>query len=412
MEPSRRLKDQLASADGEIERRIAERRAAGLDVINLTHVDPDLPPPATVVERLCKAATEPSPVRGAGGVPELRSAVARWYQSRFKTSVDPNREVLPVPSVEEGVFGLAQALLNPGDEALVPDPGRPVYRLALSTAGAKAVDLPLRPEQDYLPELKAIPHEQAEAVRVLFLDYPAVPTGAVAPAAFLHQVVQFATEHAMLVVNLANFSEFTYDGYRSISLLEIPGSRQVCVELHSPAETLHLAGWPVAVAVGSADALRLLRQWRQAVGALSFVAAQLMVAEALPAVPAEWFSQRNATYQSRRDRAVAVLDRLGMHVRRPKAVPAVWAATPPGYGSWEVVNELLQQAGVLVAPGSWFGGRGEGYIRLSLCADDRVFEEAMHRLEGASLPLRTMAPPAEEGDESPVEEPSLAQREE
>jgi len=412
VEPSRRLEEFLAASDGEVERKIAERRAAGIDVINLTHVDSDQPPPELAVERLCAVAAEANPVRGAGGAPELRSAVARWYQSRFKTSLDPNREVLPLPSVEDGILGLAQALLDPGDEALVPDPGRPAYRLAMSTVGARTIDLPLRPEQDFLPELKAIPPDVVERARVLWLDYPAVPTGATAPAAFLHQVVQFATEHSILVIHLADFSEFTYDGYRSISLLEIPGSRHVCVELHSPAQTLHLAGWPVAVAVGNAEVLRLLRQWRQSMGSMTFVPAQRALAEALPMIGSEWFSKRNAVYQARRDRAITVLDHLGMHVRRPKAVPALWAATPPGYGSREIVAEFLQQVGILLAPGHWFGGRGEGYIRLSLTADDRLFDEAMRRLERVSLPSRHMSSPAADSDDGPVAEPAIALGEE
>ncbi|HEV7214680.1 MAG TPA: aminotransferase class I/II-fold pyridoxal phosphate-dependent enzyme, partial [Chloroflexota bacterium] len=237
LRPARRLAALLTATDGDMERHIAERRAAGGDILNLSVVEPELPPPTEALEQLALTLKAASPVRGAGGVPEYRSAVARWYQSRFKTSLDPNREVLPLPCVEDGITGLAEVLLDPDDVVLIPDPARPIYNAALATVGARAVSLPLRPEQDFLPELKAVPLEATAQARMLWLDYPNQPTGAVAPASFFHQVLQFAQERALLVVHIADFSEYSYDGYRTISLLEIPGARQLCVELHSPAYT-------------------------------------------------------------------------------------------------------------------------------------------------------------------------------
>lgn len=409
--PSRRLAEFFARVgDGEVDRKLAERRAAGIEVINLAIVEPELPPPPIAIAQL-RAAAEPHIVRGAGGVPEFRSAVARWYHTRFKTSLDPNREVLPLPSVEDGIIGLAQALLNPGDIVLVPDPARPIYRLAASIVGAEVVSLPLRPEQDFLPELKAITEETAARAKLLWLDYPNVPTGAAAPAAFFHQVVQFGQEHGVLVVHAADFSEFVYDGYRSISLLEIPGSRRVCVELHSPARTFNLPGWPVATAVGNADVLRLLRQLRQQTQSLSFVPAQRALAATLLQTGSDWLAQRNAVYQGRRDHAIPLLERLGLHVRRPKAVPALWAGVPSGYTSMEIADLLLAQAGIWVAPGSAFGPRGEGYVRMSLTIEEGRFAEVLRRLGGVVIQPRD-APAEREEQESAEQEPSLPQREE
>ena len=412
--PSQRLAEFLARVgDGEVDRKLAERRAAGIEVLNLAVVEPELPPPPIAIAQL-RAAAEPDRIRGAGGVPEFRSAVARWYHSRFKTSLDPNREVLPLPSVEEGIFGLAQALLNPGDLVLVPDPARPVYRLAAALVGAEVVSLPLRPEQDFLPELKAIPEETAARAKLLWLDYPNVPTGAVAPAAFFHQVVQFAQEHGVLVVHAANFSEFTYDGYRSISLLEIPRSRLVAVELHSPSQTFDLPGWPVATAAGNAEALRLVRQLRQQTQSLTFVPAQRALADTLLQTGSDWLAQRNAVYQGRRDRAMPVLEGLGLHARRPKAVPSLWAGVPAGYTSMEVADLLLAQAGIWLTPGGAFGPRGEGYVRMSLTMEEGRFAEALRRLAGVRLPPRDVPAPAPdgEGQEPALGEPGLSSGEE
>lgn len=400
LRPARRLAALLAAGDSHMERPIAERRAAGGDIVNLSVVEPDLPPPPEALEQLASALKAGSPVRGAGGVPEYRSAVARWYQSRFKTSLDPNREVLPLPSVEDGIIGLAEVLLDPDDLVLIPDPARPIYQAALAIVGARAVSLPLRPEQDFLPELKAVPQEVTAQARMLWLDYPNQPTGAVAPASFFHQVLQFAQERELLVVHIAEFSEYSYDGYRTISLLEIPGARQVCVELHSPANTFSLPGWPGAFAAGNAEVLRLLRQYRQHLHQLTFVPAQRALAEMMMLSSNDWLAQRNAIYQARRDAATAVLEQLGFQVWRPKAVPALWAGVPAGYTSEEVAALLLGQVGVLVAPGTAFGPRGEGYVQLSLTVEDARFQDALVRLRRVEIPARGVTQP-EEGEEPP-----------
>jgi LL-diaminopimelate aminotransferase len=393
--PAQRLAALFAPAGGDIERLIAERRAAGGDVLNLALVEPELPPPAEALEQLALALKAVPAVRGAAGVPEYRSAVARWYQSRFKTSLDPNREVLPLPSIEDGIVGLAEVLLNPDDVVLVPDPSRPIYQAALVVSGARAVSLPLRPEQDFLPELKAVPLEVTAKARMLWLDYPNLPTGAVAPASFFHQVLQFAQERDLLVVHIADFSEYAYEGYRTISLLEIPGARQVCVELHSPATTYNLHGWPGAFAAGNAEALRLLRHYRQQLHHLTFVPAQRALAETMMRVGGDWLVQRNAVYQTRRDQATTVLEQLGLQLWRPKAVPAIWAGVPAGYTSAEVVELLLVQTGVLVAPGTAFGPRGEGYIQLSLTVEEARFQDALKRLRSATIPSRDVMPQGE-----------------
>jgi LL-diaminopimelate aminotransferase len=203
----------------------------------------------------------------------------------------------------------------------------------------------------------------------------------------------------LLVVHVADYSEFTYEQYRTISLLEIPGSRQVCVELHSPALTYNLPGWPGAFAAGNADALRLLRQYRQLQHYETFVPAQRALAETMMFTSSDWLSQRNAVYQTRRDQATLVLEKLGLQVRRPKAVPALWAGIPSGYTSAEIAELLLMQTGVLVTPGTVFGPRGEGYIQVSLTVDEGRFQEALHRLQQATVPTRDVTAHAEAEDQ-------------
>lgn len=403
--PARRLASLLSPTDGDVERKLAERRAAGGDVINLAVVEPELPPPPEALEQLSARRGDATMVRGAGGITEYRAAVVRWYQSRFKTSLDPNREVLPLPSVEDGITGLAQLLLEPDDLVLVPDPARPIYQAALATVGARSFPLPLRPEQDFLPEIKSIPPETAVAARMLWLDYPNQPTGAVAPAGFFHQVVQFAHEHHVLVVHVADFSEFTYEGYRTISLMEIPGARRVCVELHSPAQTFNLPAWPGAVAVGNADVLRLLRQLRQHLQQRTFVPVQRALSETMMLAGADWLGARNAVYQTRRDQAATVFEHAGLQVRRPRAVPALWLGVPAGYTSLEVADLLLTQANVWVAPGANFGPHGEGYIQVSLTIEETRFQEALNRLRAVVIPPKDVLPPAEADDPAgaPVE---------
>ena len=380
IQPSRRLSNFLIGFEHSLEQRAIELRSQGHDVINLSEVNPDLPPPAQAQEMLIRFITAPSPSRSSSSVFDLRATISRWYQHRFRASIDPANELMTIPTVEQGLCDLLLALINPGDTVLVPDPCRPLFRFALALADARAIQLPLRPEHDFLPDLKTIPDEDLECARLILLDYPNFPTGATAPASFLHQLIRFAHEHRLLIVRLADYSEYTFEGNRTMSLIEIPGARSVTVELHSLAMNLQLRSWPLAVAIGHVDAIRHLRRYRSFVMHSLYLPIQQAIGELLIHLSPEWYAQRNALYQQRRNQLGAALEGAGLRSWHARALPALWVATPPGTSSMEVAEQLLEQAHLLVAPGTVFGERGEGYLLFSVTIDNSRLEEVVHRL--------------------------------
>ncbi len=361
--------------------RLAAKRAAGVDVINLAMGDPDLPTPDPVIDRLCETARQPINQRYPEylGMTELRQAIARWFLARFKVSLDPEREVVPLIGSKEGLAHLSMALLDPGDVALVPDPAYTVYGIGSILAGATNYPVPLKAENGFLPDLASIPPEVARRAKMLWLNYPNNPTGAVAPAEFFHQAVQFAREYDVLLVHDMAYADVSYDGYRPISLLEIPDAREVGVEFHSFSKTYNMAGFRIGILVGHADVVQALGQLKTNIDTGIFRPIQYAAIEAL-ALPPEWIAQRNQIYQRRRDVLVAACRRLGMQVETPKAGLYLWPAIPPGKASKEYALWLLEEAGVFVTPGTNYGPHGEGYLRLSLTVPDARLEEAIARL--------------------------------
>ncbi len=396
-----RLASVLGSLPPTTEMYLARLRSSGVDVITMVAADPQYPPPAEAGQALATAAQDVEPIRGPHGSPEFRAAVARWYQSRFHTSIDPEQEVLPVSSVEEAEGDIAHLFLNPDDVSLVPDPCRPSLQTALAAASARIVPMPLRAERDFLPELSAIPAKALERARILWLDYPNLPTGAIAPAAFFHNAVHFARQHQLLLVHLSDHSEFTFDNVRAFSVLEVYQARLVSLQVISPAHMFHLHGWPAAAIVGQREALRMLRTYRQRRHMLSFGAAQRAVADVLRTVPMSWTVQRNAFYQHRRDQAIPVLEHIGLFVQPCRALPALWASIPPGYTAEALATTIVDQVGVWVTPGTVFGPHGEGYVRVSLTLEEGQFGEALRRLSKVVLPERA---PTSGATESPGEE--------
>jgi LL-diaminopimelate aminotransferase len=361
--------------------RIAARRAGGVDVISLAMGDPDLPTPDPVIDRLCETARDPINQRYPEylGMAEFRRAIARWFLSRFKVSLDPEREVVPLIGSKEGLAHLALVLLDPGDLALVPDPAYTVYAAGSVLAGATNYAVPLVAERGFLPDLEAIPADVARRAKLLWLNYPNNPTGAIAPADFFHQAVRFAQEYDVLLVHDMAYADVSFDGYQPISLLEIPGAREVAVEFHSFSKSYNMAGFRLGMLVGNAEVVQALGQLKTNIDTGIFRPIQYAAIEAL-ALPPEWIAQRNLIYQRRRDLLVDACRRLGMRVEAPKASLYLWPAIPPGQTSKEYALSLLERAGVFVTPGTSFGPGGEGYLRLSLTVPDARLEEAIARL--------------------------------
>jgi LL-diaminopimelate aminotransferase len=361
--------------------RIAARRASGVDVISLAMGDPDLPTPDPVIERLCETARDPINQLYPEylGMAEFRQAIARWFLGRFKVSLDPEREVVPLIGSKEGLAHLSLALLDPGDLALVPDPCYPVYGAGSVLAGASNYSVPLLAERGFLPDLEAIPAEIARRAKLLWLNYPNNPTGATAPAEFFHQAVRFAQEYDVLLVHDMAYADVSFDGYRPLSLLEIPGAREVAAEFHSFSKSYNMAGFRLGMLVGNAEVVQALGQLKTNIDTGIFRPLQYAAIEAL-ALPSEWIAQRNLIYQRRRDLLVAACQSLGLQVETPKASLYLWPKVPPGQTSQEYAFALLDRVGVFVTPGTNFGPGGEGYLRLSLTVPDDRLEEAIARL--------------------------------
>ncbi|HEY3115699.1 MAG TPA: LL-diaminopimelate aminotransferase [Chloroflexota bacterium] len=370
----------------EVDRRIAEKRAAGFDVISLGIGDPDLPSPSAVVEAAQDAVADAKHHRYPDyyGLPELRQAVARWYDRRFGITLDPNKEIVSLIGSKEGIAHMATAFVDPGDVVLVPDPGYPVYSIGTLLANGEPYMMPLRAENGFLPDLDAIPGDVADRARMIWINYPNNPTAAVAPREFFEHIVAFAQRHDILVCHDNAYSEVSYDGYRAPSFLEIPGAREVGVEFHSLSKTYNMTGWRIGMMVGNATAVEALGRVKTNVDSGIFEAVQLAGIAAMDGDDG-WVTERNVRFQGRRDAAMATLKKMGIDAPTPKASFYVWAPVPNGGSSVDFSLRVLDEASVWLTPGVGFGAGGEGYFRISLTVSDPRLSEALERLERLKL---------------------------
>ena len=363
----------------ELDRQVAEQRATGADVISLGVGDPDLPTPRHIVEALQEAAEDPSTHRYPSyyGLPEFRKAIADWYGTRFGVDLDPETEVQPLLGSKEGLAHLSLAFIDPGDEALVPDPGYPVFAIGTMLAGGRPVAMPLNAEGRFLPDLERL--RPSERTRVLWLNYPSNPTGAVADASFFGSAVRFAVDHDLLLCHDAAYSEITFDGFVSPSVLQAPGAKEVAIEFGSLSKTFNMTGWRVGYAVGNATAIQALATVKTNVDSGIFNAVQQAALVALTG-PQDHVDEMRAVYQKRRDVVVSAFADVGIPVEPPLGSIYVWVPTPEGRTAADFAEELLKEAAVVVAPGTGYGQNGEGYVRISLTVADGHLEEAMDRI--------------------------------
>ncbi len=367
----------------EINKKIAEKRAKGEEVITFAIGDPDIPTPPRIIERLCQAAQDPANHRypESDSLPELRQAVAEWYQKRFDVSLDPDTEVLPVIGAKEGIAHIAFCLVDPGDIVLVPEPGYPVYPVSTMLAGGTSYFMPLTRENNFLPDLEAIPEDVARKAKFMWLNYPNNPTGAVAGLDFFDKVVNFARQYNLAVCHDAPYTEVAFDGYRPVSFMQADGAREVGIEFHSLSKTYNMTGWRIGMAVGNAAMIKALKTLKSNLDSGIPQAIQYAAIEALTG-PQDCIQQHNAIYQRRRDLVVDMLHSIGLEAESPKASLYVWAKVPEGYTSVDFANDLLEQVGVVVTPGIGFGKNGEGYVRLSLTIPDAGLVKGLSRLAG------------------------------
>ena len=373
----------------EISRIIAEKRAAGVDVVTFGIGDPDIPTPQPIIDRLLEASQDPPNHRypETDGLPEVRRAIAQWYDNRFGVQLDPDTEVLPLIGAKEGIGHAAFCFLDPGDRRLVPDPAYPVYGVGTMFAGAESHIMPLYERNGWLPELDAIPGPVADAAKVMWLNYPNNPTSAVANEEDFAAAISFCREHDIALLHDAAYSEVGYDGYRAISYLQLDGAKEIGLEFHSLSKSYNMTGWRIGMAVGNADMIKALFQIKANLDSGIPQAIQQMAIEALTG-PQDSVAANVEIYQRRRDRVIAALTTLGLSVAVPRASLYIWAKVPEGYTSAELATRLLEEIDIVVTPGSSYGRYGEGYIRLSLTTPDDQVEKGCRRLEAWTIPAR------------------------
>ncbi|GAC1359103.1 MAG: LL-diaminopimelate aminotransferase [Ktedonobacteraceae bacterium] len=363
-------------------RKIAERQAAGVDVINLSMGDPDLPAPAAVVERLCSAmqVTENHRYPEYRGMRSLHEAIATWFERRFGVSLTPERDILPLLGSKEGLAYAAMSVLNAGDIALIPDPYYPVYVTGSTTMGAEPYMLPLLEQNHYLPGLDHIPVPVLKRARVLWLNYPNNPTAACADQDFFTRVVDFARTHDLLIIHDMAYAEVYFDDFRPLSILQIPGAKDVAVELHSLSKTYNMAGFRIGMLVGNPRVVDAVGRLKSNIDSGIFRPVQYAAIEALQ-LPPSWLEQRNAIYRHRRDLVVEGCNAIGMRAAMSRAGLYVWAHIPVGFTSREFANWLFDKTGVFITPGTNFGAAGEGYVRISITEPEERLSTALQRLQ-------------------------------
>ncbi|HEX2015543.1 MAG TPA: LL-diaminopimelate aminotransferase [Solirubrobacteraceae bacterium] len=367
----------------ELERKVAAKRAAGVDVISLGIGDPDRPTYAPIVSAAQTAVADPGTHQYPSnrGRAEFREAVAAFYARRFGVTLDPETEVIPAIGAKECIFNLNLAFLDPGDVALAADPGYPVYTAGPLLAGGEPALMPLVPELGFIPDLQAITADHRARARLLFVNYPNNPTGAVVPDGFFASLVDFARDSDILVVHDNAYSETTYDGYVAPSFLATEGAREVGVEVFSLSKGYNMTGWRCAALVGHAEAIASYWRLKTNLDSGLFEAVQLAGAAALePALDAD-VAEMNAIYLRRRDLVCDGLASIGVEVTPPRGTIYVWAPVPAGFATAaEYAEHVLEQAAVVISPGGAYGPNGEGFFRISLTTPDERLVEAVQRL--------------------------------
>ncbi|MGH2755024.1 MAG: LL-diaminopimelate aminotransferase [Actinomycetota bacterium] len=367
----------------EIDRKVAEAKARGADIISFGVGDPDLPTPPHVVETLQKAAADPATHRYPSytGMPAFRDAIASWYERRFGVRLDANDEVQPLVGSKEGIFHLPVAFIDPGDVALVPDPGYPVYETGTILAGGEAILLRLTAANGFRPDFSTIRPDALDRARVLWLNYPSNPTAATVDLDFFQDAVDFAARNDLLLAHDAAYTEITFDGYVAPSVLEAAGALEHAVEFHSLSKTYNMTGWRIGWVAGAPQAIEAIKRLKTNIDSGIFDAVQRAGIAAIEGSQ-DYLEECVDRYRHRRDLLCDGLKSMGVMVEPPKGSIYVWAPVPEGHTSESYTTFLLDEADIVVAPGNGYGPSGQGFIRFSLTIADERLEEGVERLRG------------------------------
>ncbi|KAF1086780.1 LL-diaminopimelate aminotransferase [Sporotomaculum syntrophicum] len=365
-----------------IEKLIKEKRDAGVDIISLGIGDPDMPTPGYIIEEMQKQAEvgENHQYPSSAGMPAYREAVAQWYSNRFGVELDAANEVVSLIGSKEGIAHISFCYLNPGDLVLVPDPGYPVYAGGAILAGAEPYYMPLLAENGFLPDLSAIPADIAQRAKIMFINYPNNPTGAVAGEEFYREAIAFAQAYNILICHDAAYSEIAFDGYQPPSFLQYPGAKEVGIEFHSVSKTYNMTGWRIGWAAGNHQVVEALGRLKSNIDSGQFQAIQYAAIKGLTG-PQDAVLQMRQVYQERRDILVDGLNSMGWQLAKPKATFYVWAPVPAGYSSESFAEMVLDKTGVVVTPGSGYGSASDGFFRMALTVKKERMVEALERMK-------------------------------
>ena len=385
IKPARRIDNLPSYLFAEIDQKIAEAASKGIDIIKLGIGDPDRPTPDYIVRCMQKEVADPRnhPYPPAEGLSEFKQAVAEYYRRRHNVDLDPETEVTVLIGSKEGIAHISACFVEDGDVNLVPDPGYPVYNIGTMFAGGKGELFPLLEKNNYLPDLKAINPDAAAKAKLMFLNYPNNPTGAVAPLEFFNEVAEFGRQHNIIVCHDMAYAEVAFDGYNPPSILEAEGAKECCIEFGSLSKSFNMTGWRLGYAVGNAAVIEVLTRYKTNIDSGAFQAVQYAGIEALSSPQADQhITDMRRVYTERRDVVVSAFEELGYKLSPPKASFYVWIPVPQGFSSSsEFVSALLEQTGVVVTPGRGFGKNGEGYFRIALTVEVPRMTEAMNRIK-------------------------------
>ncbi|MFH1244883.1 MAG: LL-diaminopimelate aminotransferase [Candidatus Omnitrophota bacterium] len=385
IEKAERLKKLPPYLFAEIDKAKRKAKSEGRDIIDLGVGDPDQPTPRHIIEKLSEAAFDPANHHYAldAGMPALRQAIAAWYKKRFDVELEPDKEILPLIGSKEGLTHLPLGVINPRDIVLIPEPCYPAYRSAVIFAGGNFEHIPLLEENQFLPQFAQISPAVIKKTKLLYLNYPHNPTGAVADLGFFASAVKFAQKHGIILVQDAAYSEVAYDGFSMPSILQIEGAKDIAVEFHSLSKTYNMTGWRIGWVCGNSDVIACLAQVKANVDSGIFQAVQIAGIAALNSPPI-YLEKLNALYHERRDILVQELSAIGWKIPKPQATFYMWVRLPQGYSdSLQFARLLLEKADVIVTPGIGFGPSGEGYIRIALTVSRDRLKEAVERIRKA-----------------------------
>lgn len=381
-----RVKSLPAYVFSEFQRKKAELEKEGVDVIDLGIGAPDLPTPDFVYERLVLEAKNPDNHRYSpySGCSEFKEAVAAFYKKQYAVDLDPDTEVLALIGSKEGIVNLFQAVLNPGDAVFVPDPGYPVYQKGVLLAGGESILLPLNEEKGYIPEFSRISKRNKQRAKLLMLNYPSNPLGATVELNTFREAATFSKNNKILLASDAAYNLITFDGYKAPSVLQVPDAKDYAVEFGSLSKSFNMAGWRIGYVVGNKHVIQALATLKSNIDSSQFLAVQKAAATALKS-DLSAVKEHNAIYQERMEKLYTALNELGISTEKTRGTIFLWAKVPTGFTANSFANKLLEEAGVIVTPGTAFGPSGEGYIRIALTVSKERLDEVVRRLRELRL---------------------------